>query len=111
MNLENLNCYVRLAGNHPITRLAIDYNERKQLLEQPLVERTIVYDAIEKVTREALKAENNPERDEAVKVEQEANQVNYKIGNNADFIGKVKQDNNQAYKVEEQESTYIFHQL
>jgi type IV secretory pathway TraG/TraD family ATPase VirD4 len=111
MNLENLNCYVRLAGNHPITRLAIDYKERKQLLEQPLVERTIDYDAIEKVTREALKAENNPERDEAVKVEQEANQVNYKIGNNADFIGKVKQDNNQAYKVEEQESTYIFHQL
>ncbi len=111
MNLENLNCYVRLAGNHPITRLAIDYKERKQLLEQPLVERTIDYDAIEKVTMEALKAENNPERDEAVKVEQNANQVNYKLGNNADFIGKLKPDNNQAYKVEEQESTYILHQL
>ncbi|WP_440618016.1 type IV secretion system DNA-binding domain-containing protein, partial [Cysteiniphilum sp. 6C5] len=31
MNLENLNCYVRLAGNHPITRLTIDYKERKPL--------------------------------------------------------------------------------
>ena len=66
---------MRLAGNHPITRLAIDYKERKQLLEQPLIERAIDYDAIEKVTMEALKAENNHERDEAVKVEQKINKA------------------------------------
>ncbi|WP_151193829.1 type IV conjugative transfer system coupling protein TraD [Cysteiniphilum sp. JM-1] len=111
MNLENLNCYVRLAGNHPITRLAIDYKERKQLLEQPLIERAIDYDAIEKVTLEALKAENNPERDEAVKVEQKVNQVNDKVGSNANFVEVVEAEDNQAHKVEEQESTYVFHQL
>ena len=111
MNLENLNCYVRLAGNHPITRLAIDYKERKQLLEQPLIERAIDYDAIEKVTLEALKAENNPERDEAVKVEQKVNQVNDKVGSNANFVEVMETEDNQAHKVEEQESTYVFHQL
>ncbi|WP_440618020.1 hypothetical protein, partial [Cysteiniphilum sp. 6C5] len=79
--------------------------------EQPLIERAIDYDAIEKVAMEALKAESDPERDEAVKVEQKVNQVNDKVGRNANVVDGIETEDHQAHQVKKQESTYIFHQL
>ena len=85
MNLENLSCYVRLAGNHPITRLSLDYKERKPLLKDALIERTIDYDAIEKISVKAKQTELNPNRDEGVKLEQKANQANDLISKQAEL--------------------------
>ena len=85
MNLENLHCYVRLAGNHPITPLALNYKERNRLLKQALVEREIDYDAIEKISAKAAQAEINPQRDDGVKIEQKTNQANGLIATQADL--------------------------
>ena len=85
MNLENLHCYVRLAGNHPITPLALNYKERTCLLKQALVEREIDYDAIEKISAKAAQAEINPQRDDGVKIEQKTNQANGLIATQADL--------------------------
>jgi hypothetical protein len=65
-----------LAGNHPITRLSLDYKERKLLLKDALIERKIDYDAIEKISVKAIQTEMNPNRDEGVKLEQKANKAN-----------------------------------
>lgn len=60
MTMEDLECFVRLIGNHPIARIKTDYIERVPLME-PLVERTIDFDALEKINQHALLAEQNPD--------------------------------------------------
>ena len=90
MNLENLHCYVRLAGNHPITQLSLAYQERKILLAEALVERTIDYDAIEKITVKATQAELNPSRDDGVKIEQKANIANGLVATKANLAEPEK---------------------
>lgn len=71
-----------------------------------MIERAIDYDAIEKVTLEALKAENNPERDEAVKVEQKVNKANDIVAKKADLAESDKAQD-LVHKVEISESSLI----
>lgn len=66
MTLEDLECYVRLIGNHPITRIKNKYIERDELCE-PLKERSIDFDALEKINQLALSAQNNPDVCEEVR--------------------------------------------
>ncbi|CAM3671313.1 putative conjugative transfer protein TraD (plasmid) [Legionella longbeachae NSW150] len=66
MTLDDMECYVRLVGNHPITRLKNQYIERKEICV-PLIERTINFDALEKVNHRALMVQNNPQRNDDVK--------------------------------------------
>ncbi|MCF6768402.1 type IV conjugative transfer system coupling protein TraD [Thiotrichales bacterium 19S11-10] len=62
MQLEDLECFVRLVGNHPITRIKSDYvSNRKVLLEKSLIERAINWDAIKVITSQLeLIEKNNP---------------------------------------------------
>ena len=60
MTLEDLECYVRLIGNHPITRIKNKYIQRKEICE-PLNERSIDFDALEKINQLALSVQNNPD--------------------------------------------------
>lgn len=66
MTLEDLECFVRLIGNHPITRIKNKYIEREEVCE-PLKERSIDFDALEKINQLALSAQNNPEVCDEVK--------------------------------------------
>ncbi|KTC69791.1 putative conjugative transfer protein TraD [Legionella birminghamensis] len=66
MTLDDMECYIRLVGNHPITRLKNQYIERKEICV-PLVERAINFDALEKVNHRALMIQNDPSANEAVK--------------------------------------------
>ena len=104
MTLENLSCYVRLAGNHPITRMALEYKERKPLLKSALIERKIDYDAIEKVAVSAKQAELNPDRDPAVKFEQKMNEANEFMSKDADLTAK-EVENSTAHNIEIAESS------
>ena len=68
MTLEDLECFVRLIGNHPITRIQNKYIERDEICE-PLKERAIDFDALEKINKLALNAQNNPDvSDDARKI-------------------------------------------
>ncbi|KTD47494.1 putative conjugative transfer protein TraD [Legionella quinlivanii] len=66
MTLDDMECYIRLVGNHPITRLKNKYIDR-QVICVPLIERAINFDALEKVNHSALMIQNDPSADEAVK--------------------------------------------
>lgn len=57
--LEDLECYVRLVGKHPIARMQCDYIERKEICTS-LVERSINFDALEQMSHKALSIQNNP---------------------------------------------------
>lgn len=58
MMLNDLECYVKLVGNHPISKLKIDYIHRNELVDG-LIERKIDFDALEKINKNALNIENN----------------------------------------------------
>lgn len=58
MTLEDLECYIRLVGNHPITRVKNQYIERPPLCE-PLIERTINFDKLEKINKVAVGIQNH----------------------------------------------------
>ena len=66
MTMEDLECYVRLTGNHPVTRIKSEYISRLTKVD-PLIERHIDFDALEKVRGLALKAERDPLIDKEVK--------------------------------------------
>jgi len=66
MTMEDLECYVRVIGDHPIARIKMDYIERKTCSE-PLIERVIDFDALEKINQQALVVQLNPDVDSAVK--------------------------------------------
>ena len=77
MQLEDLEFFVRLVGNHPITRLKLDYvSNRKVLLEQALVERAIDWDAIKKIELKAEEIEAHPDCDKSIKDEQLSSEAN-----------------------------------
>ncbi|ALA26656.1 type IV conjugative transfer system coupling protein TraD [Piscirickettsia salmonis] len=68
MQLEDLHFYLRLAGNHPITKIHSPYvKNRKQTIEQALVERKIDWDAIKRIADAANELENDPECDDSAK--------------------------------------------
>lgn len=66
MTLENLECYVRLVGNHPITHIKSKYVEREAICE-PLIERQINFDALEKINQAVMQIQSDPNLDEQVK--------------------------------------------
>lgn len=66
MTLEDLECYVRLVGNHPITHLKNKYIERNVICEN-LAERNIDFDALEKINQAILEVQNDPNVVDAVR--------------------------------------------
>lgn len=78
MTLEDQECYIRLAGDHPIARMKSAYLKRKSIAES-LIERPIDFDALDGLTGEILNAVQNPLCDDAVKkiqvFEQSANLI------------------------------------
>lgn len=60
MQLDNLNCYVKLLGSPPIAKIYDKYRVRPQITET-LNERILDFDALEKINIEAKKIHNNPE--------------------------------------------------
>lgn len=79
MQLEDLNFFVRLVGEHPITQIHSPYiKDRVKILSQDLIERVIDWDAIKKLTAAANAAETDPNRANGVKIEQMSNEKNEK---------------------------------
>ena len=66
MTLEDLECFVRMIGDHPIVRMTSDYLQRPEQMEA-LVERVIDFDALEKINHDALGVQNNPAAHDEVK--------------------------------------------
>ena len=66
MTMEDLECYVRVIGDHPIARIKIDYIDRK-VCSESLIERVIDFDALEKINQLAFVVQHNPDVDAAVK--------------------------------------------
>jgi len=85
LNLDDLECFVRLIGNHPITRLHTPYIEREILAQNLLVQRPINWDAIKTVSSAASTLQNHPKRDKGVIDEQESNLKNSLVAQNADL--------------------------
>lgn len=68
MTMEDLECYVRLVGNHPIAKIKSQYIEREEKIE-PLIERSIDFDVLSKIQQQASLCEHHPEVDiEAKKI-------------------------------------------
>lgn len=89
MTMEDLECFVRVVGNHPIARITTDYIERAQLKE-PLIERDIDFDALEKINQDALRAQNNPEINDEVKKQLAFEEAAYIVGENEEALDKLK---------------------
>jgi len=112
MTLEDLECFVRLIGNHPITRIKNKYIERKEICE-PLKERSIDFDALEKINQLALNAQNNPDVcDEVRKIkdfEEKADEVINTIDSPKD---KEKEAvDNDSLDVESKESPLVYKEI
>ena len=78
MTMEDLECFVRLIGNHPVARIKTEYLERKALME-PLDERVIDFDALEKVNQDALAAQYDPDVDSEVKKMQALDEAAHEV--------------------------------
>lgn len=105
MTMEDMECFVRLIGNHPIARIKTDYIERCALME-PLVERKIDFDALEKINQTALYAENNPLIDDDVKKIKAYNERAFHIIDNEDELEKLTK-NHPSQNIEALESTIV----
>lgn len=66
MTLEDLTCYVRMVGDHPIAKVQNEYIKRTQRVI-PLVERSIDFDALEKINRFAVAAQSHHDINDEVK--------------------------------------------
>ena len=60
MTMEDLECYVRLVGNHPIAKIKSQYIDRAEKIE-PLIERSIDFDILSKIQQQAALCEHHPE--------------------------------------------------
>ena len=67
MTMEDLECFVRMVGNHPVARIKTDYVERTPHMA-PLIERVIDFDALEKINQDAIRAENHPDVEAEVRI-------------------------------------------
>lgn len=79
MTMEDLECFVRVIGDHPIARVKSDYIERVEL-SVPFIERNIDFDALEKIQHMAIEAQTNPLVDDAVKKLQTFEENAFDIG-------------------------------
>ncbi|STX81270.1 putative conjugative transfer protein TraD [Legionella busanensis] len=66
MTLENLECYVRLVGNHPITFVKNNYVERETICK-PLIERQINFDALDSINQAIIQIQSDRNIDESVR--------------------------------------------
>lgn len=102
MTLEDLTCYLKIVGNHPIAKIKSKYKERKEIIE-PLTERKINFDALEKLNTVALKAQNNPDvHDEVKAITIFEHDVDSRLD---DSSGKARRKKSHAQKIEEHESS------
>ena len=81
MTMEDLECFVRVIGDHPIARVKSEYIERLEL-SAPFIERDIDFDALEKIQHMAIEVQTNPLVDEAVKKLQTFEEGAFDIGEN-----------------------------
>ena len=79
MTMEDLECFVRLIGNHPIARMKMEYLDRTPLME-PLIERVIDFDALEKINQQAFNAEHHPDVDVEVRKIQTFDEAAHRLG-------------------------------
>lgn len=104
MTLEDLSCYVKLIGDHPIAKMKLNYQSRPNIIK-PLVEREINFDALEKINIEALKVQNNPGVDDAVKnIQSFEKEVDFNVTSLGSEKNKGK---SKQQEIEESESTII----
>ncbi len=106
MTMEDLECYVRLIGNHPVARIKSDYIERKEH-SVALVERTIDFDALEKINQAALNVENDPLVSDDVKKIRAFDERSNLIGENEQALDKPPVFN-ASRGVEEMESAISY---
>lgn len=99
--LKTMECFVQLIGEHPIARHQMSYLERPIRIE-PLKERTIDYDAIEKMNHMAQAAIYNPEVDKAVKHIQQFEEAAHVMGEHGDALEEKSQ--HEAKDIEEREA-------
>jgi len=108
MTMEDLECFVRLIGDHPIARMKTDYIDRETQVE-PLIERVIDFDALEKINQAVLQAENDPLVSEDVKkirvFESQAQEMS-----ESEHAMDKRSVIDMAGLVEEQESSLIYHE-
>lgn len=95
MTMEDLECFVRLIGNHPIARIKTDYVERTPHME-PLIERDIDFDALEKINNQALAVQHDPNIDPEVKKIQTFDEASYEIGESEDTFEPSTHEVNHA---------------
>ncbi len=112
-SLQDLHCYVRLKGCPLVTKLKVNYKERRKLIE-PLTCREIDFDALEKINTEIKSVENNPAVENGVKILRELNELNDSVGQDAnnleniqDKVNSIKNKYSIAEKIEKNESTLI----
>ncbi|PJD94754.1 MAG: type IV conjugative transfer system coupling protein TraD [Legionella sp.] len=87
MTMEDLHCYVRVIGDHPIAKIKTEYVEREAVIE-PLVERVIDFDALEKINQQAIIAQYNPNVDGSVKKIQALDDLAHDVGESEDSLEK-----------------------
>lgn len=92
MTLEDLECYVRLVGNHPIAKVKNKYSHREPIAE-PLIERAIDFDALEKINRAALVAQNNPAVTDEVRKIQVFEDAAFKVALDGEVGSKIVRTN------------------
>lgn len=101
MTLEDLTCYLKLVGNHPIAKITSKYTNRAQLVE-PLIEREINFDALEKLNTDALRVQNNPSvHDEVKAIRTFESEIDTKID---EILSDRNKKKNQQQKIEEREA-------
>jgi type IV conjugative transfer system coupling protein TraD len=89
MTMEDLSCFVRLIGDHPIAQLTMPYLERLAKME-PLEERVIDFDALEKINQEALSLQNNPEVNAAVKKQFALDELADRVADDENVLDTIK---------------------
>ena len=87
MTMEDLHCYVRVIGDHPIAKIKTEYVEREAVIE-PLVERVIDFDALEKINQQAIIAQYNPNVDGSVKKIQALDSLAHDVGESEESLEK-----------------------
>lgn len=101
MTLEDLTCYLKIVGDHPIAKIHSEYKSRNQIID-PLKERKINFDALEKLNSEALKAQNNPGVHDDVKaIRTFESEVDVKVD---EILNERAKKKNQQQQIEEREA-------
>ncbi|MAY13706.1 MAG: type IV conjugative transfer system coupling protein TraD [Oceanospirillaceae bacterium] len=110
MTLNDLECYIRLVGDYPITRVKNTYVDYPEISEA-LVERDINFDALEKINQEIQQIQNHPDVSDEVKKINQFEDLSYKASESDDPASLKLPKNSQgdgnssSHSIEEREST------